>query len=132
MKQTVARKQFFDFLSTSFVSQKKMSGSITARHLQIEVFKKNPIKLRVCGDPELRKFLLNKFSINEIDIGQDKRSITRLTTEFSITPKPFLSDGVERVKMAIVHSLEEEAFKIISVVFDQESGTEKLMMYKEA
>ena len=60
----------------------------------------------------------------------DGDSVQVLTREISI--KSWRNHSAELLKMAIVHILENEAFKIISVVLDQASGTEKLMMQKEA
>ncbi len=121
-----------------------MSGSITGRHLQIEVFK-NPTEVRVCGDKNLydlfRNYFnstgnhFNKFVINiddTIGVITNGDPCEVVTREISIKLLSGRIRSAELLKMAIVRALENEAFKIISVVFDQASGTEKLMMHKEA
>ncbi len=60
----------------------------------------------------------------------DGDSVQVLTREISI--KSRRNHSAELLKMAIVRILENEAFRIISVVLDQASGAEKLMIQKEA
>ena len=107
------------------------------RHLQIEVTR-NPVEVKVYTKESLIGLLQEKFEkrygkFQYIEIS-DRYSLEGLVTETSIKPAPHahVRCDAEALKMAIVMILEDEGFKLISMVLDQASGTEKLMMYKNA
>ena len=78
-----------------------------------------------------KRFQREAFSFNYQECeGKHDSMISAITherypSEYDRLPAPGL------LKMEIIHILEDQGFKIINMVYDSNSGIEKLMMYKE-
>ena len=107
-----------------------MSGGIG--HLQIEVVSVD--KVKVCGDVNLHYFMQK--NVHELCNQSAVEIYTDYFPPFTIQETSITTRNPnyygEPLKMEVVHILEDEDFQVISIVFDQRTGTEKLMMYKEA
>ena len=109
-----------------------MSTQIKSRHLLIEVKKE---EMTVCGEEGLRVILQKKLGDHGLlkDFYINDRESSQLAVECAIRTNEcgYRKDVGNVLKMAVIRILEDEGFKVVSMMFNQLRGSEIIMMYKE-
>ena len=92
--------------------------------------------MTVCGEEGLRVILQNKIGDHGLlkDFYINDGESSQLAVEYAIRRNPsrgFRKDVGNVLKMAVIRILEDEGFKVVSMMFNQLRGCEIIMMYKE-